>query len=540
MKQILLFLIAGLWILPISTLQAQTSPFQISIEPISISGLGGLQSYAFGQHNGKWLIVGGRLDGLHRRQPWASFDIAGHNNQLIVIDPVSLQKWTAPLTSLPASVQEHLSSTNMEFYQEGDVLYFLGGYGYSAISADHITFPYLTAINVSDVINAVINNNSFTSFFRQITDTQFQVTGGRLKRIHDTYYLLGGQKFMGRYNPMGPNNGPGFFQEYTNAIRKFKISDNLTQINITHLAGHQDSVELHRRDYNAESQIFPNGEEGITMFSGVFQRNADLPFLNAVNVDSQTYTPNALFSQYYNHYHCPVVPLYSQSQNQMHTVFFGGIAQYYDDNGTLVQDNNVPFVNTIARVSRDANGIMSEYKLPVEMPALLGAGAEFIFDKNIPHYSNEVIKLDDITSDTTLLGYIYGGISSSAPNIFFTNDGTQSNASSDIFKVMLIRTAPVSADALNQQSISTLEVMVYPNPNNGNFEINYNLLKPGDVMIQLFTLDGKKVDEQLLKNKPTGKHVYSRKMKQLMKGGTYMLILETESEKTVQKIIIEP
>jgi hypothetical protein len=540
MKQILLFIFASVWSIQIYILQAQSTPFQILIEPISIAGLGGIQSYAWGQHNGKWLIVGGRLDGLHRRQPWASFDVAGHNNQLIVIDPVSMQKWTAPLSSLPTSVQEHVSSTNMEFYQEGDILYFLGGYGYSASSGDHITYPYLTAIHVPDVINAIINNTPFHSSFRQISDSQFQVTGGRLRRIHDTYYLLGGQKFMGRYNPMGPNNGPGFIQEYTNSIRKFKITDNWAQINITHLPSHFDTVELHRRDYNAEAQIFPNGEEGITMFSGVFQYNADLPFLNAINVDSLSYTPNPGFSQYYNHYHCPAVPVYSHSQNLMHTVFFGGIAQYYDVNGTLVQDNNVPFVKTIARVTRDANGIMSEYKLPIEMPTLLGAGAEFIVNKNVPHYANEVIKLDDLTADTTHIGYIYGGIASSAPNIFFTNDGTQSTASSDIFKVSLIRNTMVSSDALNEQSINSLEVMVYPNPNNGNFEIIYNLKKSGDVNIVLYSLDGKKIDEQSFKNQSEGKHVYSRKIKQLTKGGTFMLLLESNTEKAVQKIIIEP
>jgi hypothetical protein len=31
-------------------------------------GLGGLQSFAYGHHDGKWLIIGGRKDGLRRRQ----------------------------------------------------------------------------------------------------------------------------------------------------------------------------------------------------------------------------------------------------------------------------------------------------------------------------------------------------------------------------------------------------------------------------------------------------------------------------------------
>lgn len=86
------------------------------------------------------------------------------------------------------------------------------------------------------------------------------------------------------------------------------------------------------------------------MFSGVFQPIVDLPYLNSVTIDSQGYTIDNSFQQYYNHYHCAVLPMYSASNNEMHNIFFGGIAQYYDDLGVLVQDNNVPFVKTIARV----------------------------------------------------------------------------------------------------------------------------------------------------------------------------------------------
>lgn len=69
-------------------------------------------------------------------------------------------------------------------------------------------------------------------------------------------------------------------------------------------------------------------------------------------------------------------------------------------------------------MTRDASGTMAEYKLPIAMPTLLGAGSEFIPINTLPHYSNEVFKLDNFTADTTLVGYIYGGISSTAANIF--------------------------------------------------------------------------------------------------------------------------
>ncbi|HMQ69990.1 MAG TPA: T9SS C-terminal target domain-containing protein [Ignavibacteria bacterium] len=419
---------------------AQTTPFQVVIEPISISGLGGIQAFSWGQHDGKWLIIGGRLDGLHRRQPFASFNDEGQNNQLIVVDPEAGQKWSASLSSLPVDIREQLSSTNMEFYQEGDYLYLAGGYGYSESYGDHITYPFLSAVNVPEVINAIINDISFAANFRQISDTVFGVTGGYLNKINNTFYLTGGQVFMGRYNPMGPNHGPGFLQEYTNAIRKFIISDNGVTLTVTHLSETIDTKHLHRRDLNVVPQIMPSGQEGLTAFSGVFQVGVDLPFLNCVNIDSAGYEVNNSFSQYYNNYHCAHIPLYSAENNEMHTVFFGGIAQYYDSLGIMVRDKNVPFVKTIARVTRDGSGTMTEYKLPVEMPSLLGAGSEFIPAENLPRNNNGVFKLDDFSAERTLAGYIYGGISSSEANIFFSNDGTQSSASSQIFKVYIIKT----------------------------------------------------------------------------------------------------
>ena len=519
---------------------SQTTPFNIYIEPMNISGLGGLQAYAWGQHNGKWLIIGGRLDGLHRRQPFAAFDVAGNNNQLIVVDPVAQQKWSAPLSSLPTGMQEQLSSTNMEFFQEGDYLYLAGGYGYSNTSTDHITYPNLSAVKVPDVINAVINGTSFTLNFRQITDTMFAVTGGYLNKINNTFYLTGGQKFIGRYNPMGPTHGPGFIQIYTNASRKFIINDNGVTLSVTHLPAIIDATNLHRRDYNVVPQILPTGQEGLTAFSGVFQVGVDLPFLNCVNIDSTGHTVNNAFSQYFNHYHCAHIPLYSATNNEMHTVFFGGIAQYYDSLGILVQDNNVPFVKTIARVTRDASGTMAEYKLPIAMPTLLGAGSEFIPINTVPRYSNEVFKLDDFTADSTLVGYIYGGISSTAANTFFTNTGTQSSASSQIFKVYVIKNSTVGIHDLNEQSIGTLKMQVFPNPSDGDFVVKFHLNKIAETKISLYNIDGKKIEERVLNNLQIGENTFQRKIKNLDLGGTYILTIETPYEKATQKIIIEP
>lgn len=527
-----------LFIYSISNLgYSQNPPFEISLEPLNIAGLGGIQSYAFAQNNGKWLIIGGRLDGLHRRQPFAAFDLAGHNNQIIVIDPVSQQKWNAPLTSLPLPIQEQLSSTNMEFYQEGEYLYCIGGYGYSAIESDHTTFAQITAIKVPDLIDAVINNTGFANFFRQKTDLKFQVTGGRLKKIDDVFYLMGGQKFIGKYNPIGPQHGPGFIQEYSNSIRKFKIDDDGINLNINHLPSFTDSVNLHRRDYNAEAQILPNGQQGLTMFSGVFQSTVDLPFLNSVTIDSSTYTVNNNFQQHYNHYHCPVIPLYSESLNEMHSVFFGGLAQFYDSAGALVQDIRVPFVKTIARVTRDANGNMMEYKLSQTMPSLLGTGAEFIPNLSLAHFNNEVFKLDSLGTDSVLVGYIYGGISSTQANIFLINTGSQSDASSQIFKVYL--KVPGLISNREEKSISQLNPVIYPNPSKGEFNISFALKEIKEVRIIIRDSKAVLIKDIHLKNTQIGENHYKTNIKGLKRGSVYFISIETPDQKLHQKLILD-
>lgn len=520
-------------------LTAQSSPFNIHLEPLTIPNVGGLQAYAFGQHDGKWLIVGGRLDGLHRRQPFATFDIAGHNTQILVIDPVLKQKWSAPLTSLPIAMQEQLSATNMEFIQEGNFLYLIGGYGYSNTIGDHTTYPNLCAVNVPAVISAIVNGTPFASYFRQYSDPQFAITGGHLSKIYDTYYLVGGQKFEGRYNPMGPAHGPGFVQEYTDQIRKFTLNDDGNALTFNFLPAITDTDQLHRRDYNVTPQIMPNGQEGLTAFSGVFQKTVDLPYLNCVNIDSSGYAVNPDFTQHYNHYHCAFLPLYSAEQNEMHTVFFGGIAQFYDNDGVLVQDNNVPFVKTIARVTRNASGQMAEYKLPIEMPALLGASSEFIPLQNLPTYANEVIKLDALTTDTTLVGYIYGGIASTAANIFWTNTGSESIATSEIYKVYVVKNASSATHELNAQSTGTLQMQIFPNPNNGVFGVKFHLKEVAPVWLSISDQHGKIIDRDLLKGLLPGENIVTRKLKQLAVGQAYFVTLETQKERATVKSIVQ-
>jgi hypothetical protein len=296
------------------------SSFDYSVElvPVSISGLPGLHSYTWAQHDGKWLILGGRLDGIHARQPFNAFPQSDNNTELYVVDINTLQFWSASINNLPIGISEQLQSTNMNFYQDSDTLFIIGGYAFSETMNDHITFPNLLSIQVSPLIDAIVEGLQIAPYFKQITDDNFAVNGGHLGKIGSTFYLVGGHRFDGRYNPMGMAT---YTQTYTNEIRKFKIDNSGSQLSYSDYSAIADPIHLRRRDYNLLPQIFPDGTEGYTISSGVFQINVDLPFLYPVDITETGYTAITSFNQYLNNYHSAFSCLYDSSANEMHTLF---------------------------------------------------------------------------------------------------------------------------------------------------------------------------------------------------------------------------
>ena len=480
------FNLAIIWTVCLLSLFGQNSfNYALELDAVDIPNLPGLHSYAFGQHEGKWLIIGGRKDGMHARQPMFSFPQTHNNTDIYVVDIDAQQFWSASLNSLPAGLIEQLQSTNMNFYQDHDTLYIIGGYAYSASANQHITFPNLTSIQVYPVINAIINGASIAPFFKQITDPVFAITGGQLGKIDDTFYLVGGQKFDGLYNPMG---GHSFTQTYSNQIRKFTIDNGGSQLSYDNYDTVTDEVHLRRRDYNLLPQIFPDGSEGYTISSGVFQANVNLPFLYPVDINASGYTPITSFNQYLSNYHSAKAALFDSSNNEMHSLFFGGISQYYYQNGKLIQDDQVPFVKTISRLTRFSDGTLQEFQLPVEMPGLKGASAEFIPNNSLPHYPSEIIKLSSISQDTFLIGHIYGGITSPTLNPFTNLQTGTTSADPAIYAVKLIRNSPVSVLKIDGNNPYSLNI--YPNPVISEFTLEFNLDQLSEIYFFLSNTKG--------------------------------------------------
>lgn len=513
------------------------SEFEYSVElnPITLNGLPGLHSFAFGQSQGKWLIIGGRLDGLHARQPFNAFPASNNNSTIYVVDRTTQQSWSVSLSSLPTGIREQLQSTNMNFYQDADTLYIIGGYAFSASANDHITFDKLTAIDVPGLMNAIQNNLPISSFFKQISNSFFAVTGGQLGKIDTTFYLVGGHRFDGRYNPMG---NPTFTQTYTNQIRKFTIDNSGTQLSFSVVEQITDPIHLHRRDYNLVPQVFPDGELGYTISSGVFQINQDLPFLYPVDVKASGHVPQTSFNQYLSNYHSGKVGLFEATSNTMHNLFFGGMSQYYYNGTTLVQDNLVPFVRTISRVTREANGNLTEYKLPNEMPLLNGAGAEFIPNLSLPHFSNEVIKLDDIAEDEFVIGHLVGGISSSSLNPFSANQTNTTSANPTVYEVKLIREQSMSIPVTDNKN--PVSFTIAPNPIKGKkIDMEFSVPYLAELTYFITSFDGKIISEGEITDFNLGKNKMEFILPQKMTQSFILTLIFDNKFYASQKVLVE-
>lgn len=523
-------LIVYIWVFSIQT-SAQTGnfPFEVKLKADSIAGFNGLHSFAWGQHNGKVLLVGGRPDGIHARQPFNAFPASQNNQQLQVLDLISKQSWTRSLTELSTSLQEQLQSTNMNFYQDGNTLVLTGGYAYSNSANDHITFPYLTTIDLDGLIQAIIDNQPIASFFKQIQDEHFAVTGGNIGKIGSQYYLVGGHRFDGRYNPM---NNPTFIQTYTDGLKKFELTPWGQPLAVLNYQEITDQVNLHRRDYNLLPHIYPNGELGYLISSGVFQINADLPFLYPVEIKANGHTAVNGFSQYLSNYHSSKLSAYDSATGIMHHLFLGGLSQYYYQNGTLINDPNVPFVKTISLLSQGSDAVYHEYVMAAEMPALLGASAEFVANENIAFYAQEIIDLTALSGDSILIGHVIGGLKSPTLNPFTVNNTGVTAANAVIYEVWLKRTTSSAIEVLPETS--ELNVTLYPNPTKEVAYLDFDLGQKANVECFILDANGKLVHEVYYeKIKKTKKTIDLQALG--LQPGTYTIQLIFNDQHTVTK-----
>lgn len=447
-----------LWISLWPTLSAQTTslPFSLSIEETTWPSWPGWHSGGVGVWDHYWVLVAGRRNGLHGFFPFTGFPEATGNKQAWVLDPATGQQWSHNWDGVPTQAREVLESSNVQARQRGRYLYITGGYGKRAATDDFVTFPILVAIDLEQLIPLVQQGLSPAPAIRWLEDTRLQVCGGELHLLDDWFYLVGGHNFGGLYSE---NSSQTFTQTYTNEIRRFKLNDTGTGLIITDYEAFWDE-DYHRRDLSVAPLVLPGGQHALAAYGGVFRPNADVPYFNPIFITPDNIWVDEAFEQKMSQYTCPVLPLYDTETQAMHSVFFAGLSfnTYNYDIQQFEVDSLVPFIRQITVQTRLANTSISEQVLEVSFDDLLGTNAQLILAEDSPLAAEGVINLRDLTKATTV-GYMYGGIEATIPNI------TPSSASNRLFRITITPNFVTEASVVTNGQAAPLRV--FPNPGTG-------------------------------------------------------------------------
>ena len=517
-----------LFLLPLFGI-AQNFPFSVELKPQNVPGLPGLHSFALGHYQGKSVFIGGRLDGIHARQPFNAFPAASNNNRIYVVDFQTKQVWSSPISGLDTGVTDQLQATNFNFIQKGDNLFIVGGYGFSTTVQDHITHPWLTVLPLDLIVPKIISNQPWSGAVLSAQDSSFAVTGGQMATFGDTLCIVGGQRFDGRYNPMGHTT---FVQNYTSAIRRFSVQKQGSNLQIQWFSPLLSSDHLHRRDYNLVPILEANGNRSYAISSGVFQPLVDLPYLYPVQITSQGIQADTSFSQRLSHYHSAKSSIFDPISQSMHFLFLGGMSQFQYQNGQLVADATVPFVRTISRLTRNAQGQWSEFPLG-QMPGYLGAGAEMVIDHQNPAFnSDEIFTLPTTTfPDSIRLGWMVGGISSSIPNAFTSNSTGLTSANPLVYEVWL------KNNRLASQNLDEAQPYGLWDSGNQQLWVRWEMKSGGAVKLSLTNLEGKSVKKRIIKTVEPGfrEHVWEI---QDLNAGVYLFQIQWEGKSFSQKLMI--
>ena len=437
-------------------LSSNSVPFRIQIEQAGFSLPSGLQSYVLGTNDRKWLLLAGRINGLHGFNSGNNnFPADTQNTTVFVVDPnlqtVATRSLTNSGSGLTTNQIDLLSVTAAQSYQSGNTLYMSGGFGMDTTTSNFTTKAALTAIDVPGLMHWVTSpstNETAAQHIRQIFDPIFQITGGVMTEARPHHAILVfGQDFEG-----ADITSDGTDSEQ---VRRFHIVDNGTRLSFVAQKAIPKTPDPNYR--RANLNVVPmHGRESFVAFSGTFtptsgiwtvpveiSRNGIATMANPTNV--------ATFKQGMNNWICPTLEFFSHKEGNSYTVLMGGISFGFFSSGLFQTDAELPFINQVTTIKRDRHGVFSQYLMNAEYPVILSAGSnpgnQLLFGANatlvpvdgLPAYKNGVLKYDALGSNPIVIGYIVGGIQSTLPN---TNVSTDSAASPYIFKVTLVPTPP--------------------------------------------------------------------------------------------------
>ena len=443
-------------------------PFRVKLEKANFELPMGIQSYVHGIYEDKWLLITGRVDGMHTfvANSTNNFPINLQNTTVFVIDPLNKKTYTRSLRDVQSGLTREqidlLSVTAAQAYQTGNTLYITGGYGVDTSTGNLDTKNALTAINIPGLIHWVVHpsdGETAVEHIRQIFDDTFKVTGGYMDKIKDNPTLLiMGQDFDGFY--MDASQQPPVFQQYTEQVRRFHIHDDGVSLSFTlepPLPSNPDP-NYRRRDLNVVpivKVVEDKLQKAFVALSGVFTLTGGIwtvPVEISAKGHAKMANPDhkSTFKQGMNNYDCASFGMFSKKTGDMYTLLLGGISFGYfkktHHGYEFETSEDIPFISQTSAIRLDKRGHFKQYFMKsggfprmlsttvnAGKPLFFGAEGEVILLDDVPKFSNNVIKLDEIKKKT-LIGYVVGGIVSTLPN---TEVQADSSPSPYLFKVFV-------------------------------------------------------------------------------------------------------
>jgi len=435
------FLIVGAaWISMAAEGPAPASlPFTLeAIENVAgqMPGVPKLQSFAWAEWDGKWILIGGRTTGYHGvGAAEADFPRAGSNDRIWVVDVTSkghAKTYSLPVAQLPeslAAVKDQWVSSNPLFFQDKNTLYLAGGYGENA-HGKWVTYPVLSSVDLPALVEGVMRGkDTFSETIAWANSPFVQSAGGDLLKLDDgMFYLAGGHVFTGTYRDFEGTNEhstPQASQEYLGEIRKLNVERaGKGHLSVTLVDRYADP-EFARRDMNAGFTILADGHSlAAAVYGGVFTKD-QLNFQKPIYWDAKARPWVDNFVQKMSSYTCAHMELFDPESNAMYTTLFGGISRStWDDQkkefaeAPLIGDKSksvyldgmewIDRISTLAR--RGPHSV--EMVQAARMPGYVGANAAFIPVAGLRKIRDDasVYDLAALRGKRTLIGYLYGGI----------------------------------------------------------------------------------------------------------------------------------
>jgi hypothetical protein len=219
------------------------------------------------------------------------------------------------------------------------------------------------------------------------------------------------------------------------------------------------------------------------------------------------------------------MPVYDSTGNVMHSYFFGGMSRFTIDSLSqeMVDDTLVPFVKTISRVSRFADGSLNEEQLPIHFNEFLGSNMEFVPAPGVPMKSHGILNVNQMQEDRQLAGYLIGGIWSPMANIS-SIDPSMSSANTQVYAVYIART-PSDTGIVTHTLDAKLALAAFscaPNPAKEETQFQLNIATGGNVQIAAYDQKGACVGVIFNQFLPKGEHQIQWPTNHLMPGVYYV------------------